>query len=162
VARLRAENAGLRPKPVSAEDKLFQQEEERLRDPKITPLEKWQIESNRTIRATKAQSQSALAQAQDLADRTAFDLAASRNKRLASVSKEVEAHLTRMRSQGQNATREGIAYYLLGQKVANAPAKKAPPPVDRGKMPGARSDVRSRGGMSEREKRAARLENQQI
>lgn len=157
--RLRAENQSLRPKPVDAE---FEREEAILRDPKTTETQKWQIGANRTLRESKRSADSALAQARDISDRTSFDIACSKNKRLASVKNDVEEHLKKLAAQGQSAPREAVATFLLGQRVLNAPERKPAPAVDRGKTPGARSDVRAKGATTEQQKRTERLRGVQI
>lgn len=154
------------PQP-SEEQRIREAEEVRLRDPNTTPTEKWQIESNRVIRATNAAAQTALAQSMDNNDRSAFAAACQTNKRFAHVQAEVETTLAAMRAKGNNAPREELAYYLLGKKVAAAQTKgKTPTPAPSahrgGKTPGVRTDVQAKGALTERQKRAARLENVQI
>lgn len=158
------------PKHVAEEQAIFEQEEQRLRDPKITPLERWQIESNRSIRSSQRTSQDALARAQDTEDRTSFRLACSQNKRLASVAGEVEQAVQQLRARGEPpVAREALAAFILGQKVLKAgaaPAKKpAAPAPAAGRTPPARPKTDVRGGKnanSEREKRVARLQNVNI
>lgn len=152
-----------------APDAQVEEEERILRDPAATELQKWQVQANRQLRSGASAAQSALAQAQDVNDRTAFDTICAKNPRLERVKEEVEKTLTAMRAKGNNAPRSELAYYLLGQKVANAPEKKAPrsaaapnPNLNRGRLPGARSDTSGRNAQTEREKRRARLENVQI
>lgn len=157
--------AAQRPAPRSEDERIFEAEEARLKDPKITDLEKWQINSNRTIRATKNSSQAALLQAQDLADRTAFrQLEVTKPGLFKRYEKRVEDELAKVRKAGGNTTREGILRYLIGSdamegKLASKKKDDGDKGVVRGKLPGARSDVRGKGGLSEAEKREARLEN---
>lgn len=152
--------------PPTEDEERHAEEERRLKDPKTTPLERWQIDSNRTLRENNRSSQAALRQAQDLSDRTNFDLKAAGNKRLAAVKDDVEKRLGEIRSRGQNTSREALAYYILGEKIANAkePAPKQPKAPDplRGRAPAARSDVRAKGPLTDRQKRERRLENVNI
>lgn len=175
-ARLRAEAAELRQgrerQHQSEEERLRAAEEARLADPKTTPLEKWQIGANRELRTANQRAARAESNAADVSDRTSFQIACQQNKRLASVAKDVEAELQKLRQRGESAPREALAYFILGKKVASAPATKAKQPAvghpgqqraegrDRGPAP--RSDVRRNGRSSESEARRRRLENQVI
>jgi hypothetical protein len=125
------------------------------------------------LRANRSQSQAALMRAEDLSDQTSFrSICMSDTTGMAKrYETRVEQELARVRSNGGNAAREAIYTYLLGKdmregkfkKKAAAPKKDAETPgVNRGRLPGARSDVHGRTGLSEREKRAKRLENVQI
>lgn len=147
-----------------------QEEEERiLRDPQATDLQKWQVRSNQEIRASRLASQGALAQAHDIADKTSFGQLAITNP---DVHKRYEARVEqeyqKLVAKGTPAPRAAILRVLIGDDVLNKKltpkkaAAAAKPGVNRGKMPGARSDVNGKNSMSEREKRRARLENVQI
>lgn len=156
----------------SDEDKLRREEDAKLARAETPELEKWQIKANREIRTNRSQSAQALAQAQDISDKTTFTLLATKEPVLFKrYEARVEEELAKLRAKGQNAPREALYTYLLGQDMrAGKLTKKKPAPaapgvenkVPRGKLPGARSDVNARSGMSEREKRAKRLENVQI
>ncbi len=175
-ARLQADLAAARRPPPGAptpteEQRVHQQEEERLRDPKTTELERWQINSNRTLRANKHASNMALFQAHDVADRTAFNqLAITKPAIHKRYAERVEAEIVRMRASGQNAPREAVLRYLIGNDALDGKlsAKKTPKPaaeqstIDRGRSPGARSDVASRGRLTEAQKREKRLDGMQI
>jgi hypothetical protein len=165
LATLRANQ---RP-PALVADPEFEREEAILKNPEATPLEKWQVTANRELRAGRQASTAALAQAYDVSDKTAFAALATTEPALyKKYSPLVEQRLAEMRRSGQNTTRENIYTFLLGKdmregkftkKSKNTPAGTT---INRGKLPGARSDVGGKNGMSDREKRAARLENVQI
>lgn len=168
--RAEREAADLRARASQAnseEARLRADEDRVLNDPQADRNEKWRIEANRTIRQTNQMAASTAFQAQDIGDRSNFAIACSTNKRLAFVKDKVESELAKMRQNGQNAPRESIAYYVLGQMAANAKPKGAPKPAAKagprgGATGGVRSDVSGKSGQSERDKRRARLENQQI
>ncbi len=158
------------PPQVTQEQIMFQQEEAALRDPNTDPQTRWQIESNRTLRANQRMASEALQRAQDTEDRTAYRLAAADKPLMKRYEDRVEKEVTRLRQQGQNVSRQAVYLFLLGQDVdqgktrtksAAKPAAKpgALPASERGKPVGARSDVGGKQGRSEREKRAARLAN---
>lgn len=160
--------AAQRPAAQSEDQKLYAQEEARLSDPKTTDLERWQITSNRTLRANNQASGAALFEARDIADRTAFRaLEVTKPALYKRYEKRVEEELAKVRSKGGNTTREGILRFLIGSDAVEgklAPQKRAAaapanPAVRRGALPGARSDVRGKGApMSNREKLAAKLD----
>jgi hypothetical protein len=183
--RLVTEVEGLRrapssPAPVPAaqdpDASIIAQEEARLRDPAITELERWQIDTNRGLRIRERQSQQqlgqvtmTLAQMRDQHDKALYDTRASADKLYKKYAERVEQRLTELRNQGANATRDTILRYLVGEDILSgklkrrasqaqldgeesAPARSAPPAP-------ARSDVPRRTGMTEHEKRRARLEN---
>lgn len=164
--RLRSQPAGR-----SDADKIFEQEERKLSDPKTTELERWQINSNRTLRANQSASVQALAQANDVADSTRFSQLAVTKPAIYNRYKDrVEAELVKMRQTGQSAPREAILRFLIGNDAIDGKLtrKKAAPAADPasprgGRLPpGARTDVQGGKGMTEREKRAKRLEGVQI
>ena len=111
----------------------------------------------------------ALAQAQDLSDKTAFDSKAAQNPRMQKYAERVEQELQKMRTNGQSAPRQAIYLFLLGQDIDAGnfkPAKSAKsgalPASARGRTTGAKSDVDRKGAKSEAQKREARLLNVQI
>lgn len=154
-----------RPAPVDTE---YQREEERLRSADITELERWQIQSNRTLRATEARATQALMQAQEMQDRTRFESKIASDPRRAKYVERVEEEVSKARSRGQQASREDVYYWMLGKDIADGklkPKTKTSPAasVPRGKSPGVRSDVQGRGRpQTDRDKLRARLENQNI
>lgn len=149
-----------RPDPTADE------EERKMRDPATTELEKWQIQSNRALRASQTQSQQALFQAQDMADKTTYTVKSASNPLYAKYQDKVEAELAKARGMGQNASRELILQVLIGRDMLAGNTKAAPKnkanAIPRGKPNAARSDTPSRGGMTEHQKRAARLADTQI
>lgn len=153
------------------EQRLYEQEERKLRDPETTAQERWQIESNRTIRATRADAARARAEATEMSDRTRFDLLCSQNQRYAKVKEKVEERRAKIIQAGQMPPpREAMAIYILGEMVANAkPGKRQQPQrdqqqqVNRGKSSNARSDTPGRGQrLTESQARRKRLEGVQI
>lgn len=173
--RLKAELEAARRQPASApgvtdEQRLHEQEEAKLRDGKTTELERWQINSNRTLRESKRSSAAALIQAQDLSDRTGFNQLAITNPAIHKrYAERVEAELTKMRGGGQNAPREAILRFLIGDDAIKGVLKSKKPAgkveaqiVDRGKSPGARSDVAAKGRLTEAQKREKRLDGVQL
>jgi hypothetical protein len=154
------------PAPVDSE---FQREEERLRNPETTELERWQIQSNRTLRESKAEARQARLEAADMIDRTRFESKNSTDPRRAKYAERVEEAIQQERAQGRNASREAVYFYMLGKDIAEGklkakakPASKTPD-VPRGRSPGVRSDVQGRGRpTTDKDKLRARLENQNI
>lgn len=163
--RLAAEAAARQSAPV---DETHRREEERLRDPNTTEMERWQIEANRTLRATQQEARQAMFQAQDMSDRTRFEAKIASEPRRAKYTERVEEEIQKARSRGQQASREDVYYWMLGKDIAEGklkPKTKSTPAaqVPRGKSPGVRSDVQGRGRPStDRDKLRARLENQNI
>jgi hypothetical protein len=176
AADLRARAAPAAQPTRAPVDELFQQEEARLRDPQCTDMERWTINSNRTIRQVQQQAQQAAFNSADTADRTAYQSKAMDNPRMRKYAERVEKKLAELRAQGQNAPREGIYLFLLGEDVNKAalkpkpkgsaeaakPAAGALSAAARGQPARARSDVSARASSSESAKRRARLENQII
>lgn len=151
-------------------DAQTQAEDAKLKDPNTSELEKWQINANRELRTGRSMAQAALMQANDVNDRTAYSSLCISNPLAKKYETRVEQAIVGMRKNGQNASREAVFKYLLGEDMVAGKFKKksATPPADtkrapRGATPGARSDVPGRGApQSEKDKRRARLENQQI
>lgn len=165
AAELRTRHA---PRPSND---IEAQEDARLKDPATTALEKWQIESNRALRANTNAANAALVQAADVRDQTAFAAIAITDPVAKKYQAKVEKELADMRAKGNNAPREAIYTYLLGKDMREGKFKKkaaaTPDPkgktVDRGRTPGARSDVSGRpGALSNRDKLAKKLEGVQI
>ncbi|MDN8066202.1 hypothetical protein [Burkholderia vietnamiensis] len=152
-----------RPSAAPATDRDFEAEEARLRDPNLDPMERWQIQSNRTLRQSQQAAQAALFQAQDLRDQTLFESKIASDPHRARYRDRVEAAVQEERRAGRNASRESVYYYMLGKDIADGklkPKAKAKAPaadVPRGKTPGVRSTVPAGRGQTEHQKRAARL-----
>lgn len=146
-----------------ATDRDFEAEEARLRDPNTTDIERWQIQSNRTLRQSQQAAQAALFQAQDLRDQTLFESKIASDPHRARYRDRVEQAVQEERRAGRNASREAVYYYMLGKDIADGklkPKAKAKSPaadVPRGKTPGVRSTVPPARGQTEHQKRAARL-----
>jgi hypothetical protein len=163
--RLAAEAAARQPAPVDAE---HQREEERLRNPETSEMERWQIQANRTLRATQQEARQAMFQAQDMSDRTRFEAKIASDPRRAKYADRVEEAIRSERAAGRNAEREAVYFYMLGKDIAEGKLKpkvkaSATPNVNRGKPAGVRSDVQGRGRpSSERDKLRSRLENTNI
>ncbi|VWC75806.1 hypothetical protein BCO18175_02351 [Burkholderia contaminans] len=144
-------------------DRDFEAEEARLRDPNTTDIERWQIQSNRTLRQSQQAAQAALFQAHDLRDQTLFESKISSDPHRARYRDRVEQAVQEERRAGRNASREAVYYYMLGKDIADGklkPKAKAKAPaadVPRGKTPGVRSTVPPARGQTEHQKRAARL-----
>ena len=164
------------PPPQQRRDETFEAEESRLKQLDLTTesgkLEKWQIDSNREIRAARMYGQQAIQQASDIADRSKFEQLATTNPSLHKrYAAKVEENIAKMRAQGQQVPpREEMLRYLVGHDMVAGKLKPAAGKstasgqgVPRGKTPGARSDVSGKGGgKTESEKRRARLEGVQI
>lgn len=153
------------PAPVDSE---YQREEERLRNPETTEMERWQIQANRTLRQTQQEARQARFEAQDMVDRSKFESKMASDPRRSKYADRVEEAIQQERSQGRNASREAVYFYMLGKDIAEGKLKTkakgaAAPAVPRGKPAGVRSDVQGRGRpSSEKEKLRSRLENMNI
>ncbi len=168
--RLRSEQS--RSQTVDEESRLFMEEEKRLRDAEVSDIEKWQINSNRTLRANSRAATQALRSATDISDRAEFDrLAVTNPKVYKAYSDRVEKSLSEMRTKGQDAPRLAVLRFLIGDDAVNGKTtgetvrKKTSTPVstvNRSKPASARSDVSSKQKQSERDKRNERLRNQNI
>ena len=108
-------------------------------------------------------------QNQESADKTSFHSLCASDSRAKKYADEVETRLLELRRQGQNAQREVILKYLLGEKLLQQSAKATSQQRkqgeqriarQRGSNPPPRSDTRAgRQAETEAEKRARRLEN---
>jgi hypothetical protein len=149
-------------------DPTYEEEERKLRDANTSELERWQIQSNRTLRATEARATQALMQAQEMQDRTRFEAKAASDPRRTKYLDRVEDEVSKAKQRGQMASREDVYYWMLGKDIAEGKLKSKTATktqaanVNRGKSPGVRSDVQARGTRSEHDKRAARLANMSI
>jgi hypothetical protein len=162
--RLAAEAAARQPAPVDTE---YQREEERLRSADTTDLERWQIQANRQLRESRNEARQARMEAADMVDRTRFESKMTSDPRRAKYADRVEEAIQQERSQGRNASREAVYFYMLGKDIAEGKLKSKPkaasaPAVPRGKSAGVRSDVPARSGRTEQDKRRDRLANMNI
>jgi hypothetical protein len=155
------------PPQPTPDQRLHEQEEAKLRDPNTSDVERWQIQSNRTLRQAQQDASAARLEARDLNDKAEFRLKAVEDPRIKQYADRVETELAKMRAQGQNAPREAIYTFLLGQDVragkvkatAAAPKPKGSlPDSARGKPTGVRSDVSGKARKTESEQRRKRLE----
>ena len=150
-----------------AVDPTWAEEESRLKDPNITPLDKWQIESTRAIRFSNQSARQAVFQAADLADKAEYLNKSAENAVYARYKDKVEAKLAEIRktTNGQaNPPRAFVLAQVVGQAMIDGnfkPVKAATKRVDipRGKSPGVRSDTPGRGARTEHQKRIERLRN---
>jgi len=149
-------------------DPLYEQEEAELNAARAAgeSLKVWQIESNRAMRANKQESTAALFEARDVADKTKFDrLEATHPGVYKRYSDKVEKKVSEFRAQGNLIPRSEVLKWMIGEDALTGtiqPKTKttktdAPTKVDRGRMPGTRSDTSGKGSPSEREKRRERL-----
>lgn len=169
--RFEREAEELRASQRRQPDPVVDEEERVLRDPQATDLQKWQVQANREIRAGRTSAQHALAQAQDLSDKTAFsNLAITKPDLHKRYATRVEEEYQKLRAKGQAAPREAILRFMIGDDAMKGELKKKPaaaksepnPNLNRGRMPGARSDVSGRNSMSERDKLRKRLDGVNI
>ena len=163
--RLAAE-ARLASAPATV-DPEHQREEERLRNPDTTELERWQIQANRQLRESRNEARQARLEAADMVDRTRFESKMNSDPRRAKYAERVEEAINQERAQGRNASRESVYFYMLGKDIAEGKLKAKPkttkaPDVPRGKSAGVRSDVPARSGRSDQDKRRERLANTNI
>jgi hypothetical protein len=166
------------PSAAPAQDldsRLTEQEDQRLASPDITPLERWQIESNRSIRraaieskASREQVNATVAQLRDAQDKGLYEARAAADKIYKRYAERVEQRLMEMRRNGGDAPREVILRYLVGEDIMSGKMKRKVSPNAPGESTelapartptNARSDVPRKPGNTERDKRRARLEN---
>ena len=159
-----------------ATDTQFEAEEARLRAADCSDWERWQINSNRTLRRNEAQSQQAVAMAADMADRASFSLSAASDPRMKRYQERVETKFQELKAQGKFTPRDAIYTWMLGEDVRKAkpkpkaaasepttPARPAgPTAAQRGQPVGRRADMNGKGQQTEAEKRIKRLEGVNI
>jgi len=130
----------------------------------------WKVDSNRRMRASQQASYGALARAEDLQDRMAFErLEVSKPQVFKKYAPRVEAAMNEMRARGQNAPRLAVLRLLIGDDIMNGALKpksraaaSSSSTVDRGRNVSARGDVGTKGRLTEQQKRVQRLQNQII
>lgn len=164
-----AEARAARPAPRIDEETA--REDARLNATDTPELEKWQIRANRELRAGRTAANTALAQAEDVRDQTAFSqLAVTEPALHKRYNAKVEEALAQARQAGYNPKREMIYNQLIAKDMRDGKFKKKAAPAGepdkktapRGKLPGVKSDMSGKSGMSEHEKRRARLADVQI
>jgi hypothetical protein len=128
----------------------------------------------RSARAAERTSQNALSEARDISDKTAFDrLEQTKPATFKRYADRVEAEYQKARAAGNNVPRTVILKLMIGDDVMNgkvkSKSKSAPAAegtgrvVDRGRTPGARSDVNGKNQrISDRDARRERLRNMNI
>jgi hypothetical protein len=172
LVKMRAELDEARRQPArqaepTQDQRIWQQEEEVLRNPESTDWQRYAVQSSRQARQAEFNSRNALIKAEDLSDRSSFERMAVSKPKLFDLYKDrVEETLTKLRSEGRNAPREKLLAVLVGEDMLSGKLKTAatkPGSVKRAALPSARSDVTpSNGRMTEAEKREKRLENVRI
>jgi hypothetical protein len=157
-ARLRAEGAASvvqRAPPAPTKDAQYEVEEADLAkiraagNPEAIAWAEWRVSKDREGRENRREAQSARAEARDIADKTAWEkqeiLKPNAYKR---YNERIEKIIGEQKAAGQTPPpRMALYYFLLGQDADKGAVKtkaKAPT-VDRGAMPGTRSDVRPNG-----------------
>lgn len=167
-------------KPVAASDPETEREDAQLAQARAagqTPEQlswlEWQVAQNRRVRSSERTSQSALQEAREISDKTQFDrLEASKPGIYKKYAGRVEKAVADAKAAGQPVPpRSVILRLMVGDDLMNgnikAKAKPTEAPstnkVDRGRTPGARTDVSSKNqATTEREKRKERLRGVQI
>jgi len=173
-----AERARSAPPPgPSEEQRLFDQEQAILDNPQSTEQQRYWVNANRTLRANERMAREAMFASRDTADRSDFQTLLTTMPLAKKYAKRVEEKVEEFKKQGQLVPRRIALKLLIGDDIVEGKVKTAKKttttpangetrepvrqPVDRGRSPHMRSDVR-RGAPSESEKRKARLENQII
>ena len=75
---------------------------------------------------TEAKLNQSLFAAQDMQDKAAYDRQAARNPLYSKYEDRVEEKIREARSKGQNPTREGVLFYLIGEDAAKNQGKTTP------------------------------------
>jgi hypothetical protein len=133
--------------PTEAQ-RLWQEEEELLKNPDADGWVKYNIQSARSARAAEFNSQQALAEARDLKDQAEFDRISVTNPKAAERYKD---KVEEMKKQNPNAPRKALLALLMGQDMLDGKFKAATKSTkpsggaNRGKLPGAKSDATSSG-----------------
>lgn len=177
--RIRAEGAAsvARPAPAPQKDALYEQEEAQLQqlraNPATTPetvaWAEWRIKTDREARENRREAQSARSEARDISDKTTWEkMEITKPNAYKRYNERVEKIIAEQKSAGQTPPpRMALYYFLLGQDADKGAVKtkaKAPS-VDRGTMPGTRSDVRpngSKGGLTKIQKLEESLRGKRI
>lgn len=172
-ARIRAEaerdaHARIRNAQPSDEQRIFEEEEQKLRNSEVSETEKWQIRSNRTLRANTNAANQAFSTAADMRDQMEFDRLRDTNPKVHKLyAPKVEKALNEARAKGQSIPRLALLRFLIGDDIVNGKVKSAKKAaaaapagtVNRGKSPGARSDTNGKGRGNEHDARKERLRN---
>ena len=150
------------PKQETADDILYKQEEERLKDPALEDWQRYAINSARASREAKRDAQGAVAFAQDMADKASFDQLSLKNPTL---YKKYSDKVEEFKKQPGSPKREIILALLIGKDTLDGNIKSTTKSstknggADRGSSVRVRSDVRAnQNGMSTVEKAKKRLD----
>lgn len=170
TAAERARAAAAPPPGPSDEQKLFDQEEAKLRDPNATEQDRYWINANRTLRANARMAQDALFASRESSDKQDYAQLSAGNPLAKKYADRVEAKLAEVRKGGGNLDRRIVLKMLIGDDIVEgkvktkpkAAAAEKPKPVDRGHLPNSRSNVRGNGALTDHQKRIQRLEGQNI
>lgn len=171
AAASRAQERSAPPAGPTDEQKLFEQEEAKLRDPASSEQDRYWINANRTLRANQRMAQDALFQSRESADKQDYATLTAKNPIAKKYADRVEAKLAEVRKGGGNLDRRIVLKMLIGDDIVEGKVKTkakeptpttTPKPVARGHLPNSRSTVRGNGALSEHEKRIQRLEGQNI
>jgi hypothetical protein len=138
-------------------------------------MRRWQIQANRVLRNQQRTTNQYALESRDNADRSEFGrLELTNPKAFRRYASEVEQLVANARANGQNVPRKMVMQTLIGRdflegkiKPKSGRARTASgeaAPVDRGRMPGTRSDVARRGNgkLSPGQEAAKRLEGKLI
>lgn len=174
AARLRGENEALQRRPATpgqSPAEIAAERDRRLAG--MTEAQRLEFLITETNQTTQNQINEIRFASWDSGDKAEFSAQCAGNPALKAIEKEVEQRLTEMRKSGQNAPRETVAKYLLGEK-ALAKAPRARNAGRRREQEGreqhqarpanGRGDVAPHGQRrtSDREARRKRLENMNI
>lgn len=154
-----------RPRGPTPDQAVFDREQALLANPELSEMDRHAIETNRALRQSHNISTTALQRAEDMSDKSEYNLKAIDNPVYRKMSDRVEKERQRIAGTGNGVPpRQVVLAYLLGQDMLKGKVKPAAPKakVARPQPTKARSDVRANTGRSEQEKRRARLENQLI
>jgi hypothetical protein len=134
------------PQPVSAAEQARMAEERRQRLALMDPdqrtdflLAEQQQQFSGAIRQTQLQGA-------DMADQSKFDRMCDRKPHFDAIRDEVETLLAQSRQNGQNPTRESLAYYLIGKRADERAARARGKQTRRADVQRQRQTVQPRGG----------------
>jgi hypothetical protein len=149
---------------VRPDKEIWEEEEAALKNPDIQPWQRYAIHAARSGRQAEQKVLEIQRQTYDLTDRSDFDKLRTEKPRVYEKYKDrVEERLKFIRSKGNDVPRRVICQLLLGEDMLSGKLKPAKsPPVNRGRTPGARSDVGRPEKLSDADALAKRLEGVRI
>lgn len=116
--RLERELAQARQGPAQPQQTTEQIRAERDRRlAAMTPEQRLEFQIQETRQETQAQINEIRFASWDTGDKASFDAQCAANPALKAVSKEVEQRLAELRKGGQNASRDTVAKFLIGEKA---------------------------------------------